>query len=55
MYKDDDAADEKRMSDDIGGQLLFKTGDGNSTREDREKDTRGEIQLTTTEAKGELN
>ena len=38
-----------------GGQLLFKKGDGDDTRKDREKDTRGKIQLITTEAKGELN
>ncbi len=38
-----------------GGQLLFKYGDGEDTRKDGEKDTRGEIQLITTEAKGELN
>ncbi len=38
-----------------GGQLLFKKGDGDDTRKDREKDTGCEIQLITTEAKGELN
>jgi hypothetical protein len=38
-----------------GGQLLFKNGDGDDTRKDREENSRCEIQLITTEAKGELN
>ena len=37
------------------GSALFKNGDGDDTRKDREKDWRCENQLITTEAKGELN
>jgi hypothetical protein len=66
VYNDDDDDDENRGCIMMtmrkgcprlyrGSQLLFKKGDGDDTRKDREKDTRIEIQLITTEAKGELN
>jgi hypothetical protein len=38
-----------------GGSALFKNDDDDDTRKDREKDSRSEIQLITTEAKEELN
>jgi hypothetical protein len=52
---DDGDEEEKVLVMMLGSSALFKNGDGDDTIKDREKASRYEIQLITTDAKGELH
>ncbi len=54
--KCDDGDEEKKvLVIMLGSSALFKNGDGDDIIKDREKGSRYEIQLITTDAKGELH